>query len=93
MKNLSIFISEYCFFSLVSLGKVRQGISRRISLSLTIINLEVVSKEFLYPADLIRTRNFCIYEFAKGILDNKNKHLVLATFQVMAPSLESLNDG
>lgn len=54
IKNLSIFISGYFFLSLVLLWEVKQSISWNISFSLMIINLEVVSKKFLGPADLTK---------------------------------------
>ncbi len=45
MKNLGVLNSESLFLSLASLGKVRQGISRSISVFLTIIDSEVVLRE------------------------------------------------
>ena len=47
MKNLEILISESFFLGLASLEETRQGISRSISLFLTIIDLKVVSRELL----------------------------------------------
>ena len=93
MKNLNIFIFEHFFLSLASLWEVRQSICRSISFSLTIINLEVVLRELLGPADLKRAQAFYIYELMEVIIVNKDKNLVFAAFQVEALSLESLNNG
>lgn len=56
MKNLEILIFEGFFLGLAFLGNAKQGIRSRISFSPMIIDLEVVLKEFLYPADLIKTQ-------------------------------------
>ena len=93
MKNLGILISESFFLGLASLGEMRQGISRSISFFLTIIDSEVVSRELLGPADLTRAQAFCIHESTEVIMVSKDEDLVFAAFQVVAPSLESLNNG
>ncbi len=62
MKNFSILISECFFLGLASLGEARQSISRSISFSLTVIDLEVVSREFLGPADLAGAQTLRIHE-------------------------------
>lgn len=87
MKNLSILILKCFFLSLTFLWEVRQGISCSISLSLTIIDLEVVLKEFLSPADLTKAQAFLIYELTKIVIVNKNEDLVFTAFQVVASSL------
>lgn len=51
MKNLGVLISESLFPGLASLGEAKQGISRSISLFLTIIDSNVVSRELLGPTD------------------------------------------
>ncbi len=61
MENLEILISESLFLDLASLGEARQGISRSISLSLTIINSKVVSRELLGPMDLTRKSSSFLY--------------------------------
>ncbi len=93
MENLGVFISKTLFLGLVSLGEVRQGISCNISFSLMIIDLEVVSREFLSTADLTRAQTFYIHELTEVIMVSKDKDLVLAAFQVVAPSLKSFNDS
>lgn len=62
MKNLEVFIVKSFFLSLAFLSKAIQGISRNISFFLTIIDLEVVLREFLGFVDLMRAQAFSIYE-------------------------------
>lgn len=58
-----------------------------------IIDLEVVLKEFLYPADLVKTQTICIHELAEMVMVNKNKKQVFIAFQIIRPSLENLNNN
>ncbi len=92
MENLGILISESLFLGLTSLGEARQGISRSISLSLIIIDSEVVSRELLGPADLTRAQTFRIHKLTKVIMVSKNEDLIFATLQVVAPSLKNFNN-
>ena len=80
MKNLDIFISKYFFLNLTSLWEVRQGISRNISLPRMVIDLRVVSRKLLGPADLSRTQTFCINESTEVIIVSKDEDLVFAAF-------------
>ncbi len=57
------------------------------------MDLEVISNEFLGSADLTRAQTFCIYELTEVIMVNKDKNHIFAVFQVVAPSLKSLNDS
>ncbi len=76
MENLGVFISESHFLGLASLGEARQGISRSISFSLTIINSEVVSRELLGPSDLTKAQAFRIHESTEVIMVSKDKDLI-----------------
>ncbi len=80
MENLEILIFESLLLDLASLKGTRQGISRNISLSLTIIDLEVVLRELLGLVNLIRTQTLCINESAEVIMASKDKDLVFAAF-------------
>ncbi len=93
MENLGVLIFENLFLGLASLGETRQGISHSISLFLTIIDSEVVSKELLGPANLTKTQAFCIYKSTEIIIVSKDKDLVFAAFQVGTPSLKGFNDS
>ena len=93
MKNLGALSSKGLFLGLASPGEARQGISSRIGLSLTIVNLKVVPGEFLGPSDLLGTKALGIYESAEIVMISENEDLVFAALRVVAPSLEGLNDG
>ncbi len=93
IKNLGVLISESLFLGLVFLGEARQGISRSISLILTIIDSKVVLRELLGPADLTRAQVFCIYESTEVIIVSKDEDLVFAAFQVVAPSFKGFNNS
>ncbi len=93
IKNLSILILERFFLGLASLGEAKQSISRSISFSLTIIDLEVVLRELLGLADLIRAKAFCIHKSTEVIMINKDENLVFSALQVVAPSLKDFNDS
>ncbi len=71
---------------------MRQGISRSTSLFLTIIDLEVVSRELLGSADLTRVQAFCLHESTEVIMVSKDEELIFAALQVVAPSLKTFND-
>ena len=93
MKDSAILSSELILLILASLGKPRQSICSRICLTLAIVDLEMVLRELLGPADLSGAQALCIYETTEVIVVRKDKNLMLATFQVVAPGLESLNDS
>ena len=93
IKNLSIFIFERFFLSLVSLGKARYNISRSISFSLMIIDLKVVLKEFLGPTDLGRAQAFRIHELTKIIIVSNDKDFVSTASQVIVPSFKDFNNS
>lgn len=76
IKILCILIFESFFLSLASLEKTKHGISSHISISLTIIDSEMVLKEFLYQVNLTKTQPFCIHKLAEVIIVGKNKNLV-----------------
>ncbi len=93
MKNLSILISERFFLGLASLWEAKQSISRSISFSLTIIDLEVVLRKFLGSTDLMRAQAFYIYELTEVVMVSKDKDLVFAALKVVTLNLKSLNNG
>lgn len=93
MKNLSILIFERFFLDLAFLREVKQSIGQNISFFLTIMDLKVVSRKFLGPINLVKVQTFCIYKLTNVIIVDKDKNLVFATFQLVAPSLESFNNS
>ena len=52
MQNFDVLRSESFFLLSTPLKVLRRGISSCVSLALTIMDLEVVTREFLSPADL-----------------------------------------
>ena len=93
MKNLSILIFECFFFSLASFEEAKQSISLSISFFLIIIDLKVVSREFLGPTDLAKAQIFLIHKLTKVVIVSKDEDLVFAAFQVVASSLKSFNNS
>lgn len=80
MENLGVFISETLFLSRASLREAKQSISYSICFFLIIIDLEVISREFLGQADLTSTKTFCIHEFSEDVMVNKDKDFVFTVF-------------
>ncbi len=93
MKNLGVLSSKGLLLGLASLGEARQGISGGISLSLAIVDSKVVSREFLGSSDLPGTQALGIHESAEIVIVGEDEDLVFEALQVVAPSLEGLNDG
>ena len=93
MKNLSIFILECFFLSLAFLWEAKQSITRSIYFSLIIIDSEMVLKELLGLADLTKAQIYCIHKLTEVVIVSKDEDLVFAALQVVAPSLESLNNN
>lgn len=80
MKSFSILISECFFLNLASLQEVKQGISSSICFVLTVINLKMVSRELLDPADLLKAQALSIHEIAKVVIIGKDKDFIFAAF-------------
>ena len=59
---------------------LRQSISNSISLAILIIDLEVVTKEILSPANLFRVQTFCIHETMEIVVIDKYEYLMLRAF-------------
>ncbi len=93
MENLEILISESFFSGLAFLKKARPNINSSISLFLIIIDSLSVLQKLLGLADLARAQTFHIYELTKVVIVSEDKDLVFATFQIVAPSLKSLNNS
>ena len=69
------------FFLLCTLLRVsRQGISSPVSLALTIVDLEVVAREFLGLADLSGAQTLRLHEPVEVVVVSEYKHLMLGPF-------------
>lgn len=93
MKNLSIFIFEYYFLNLVSLGKARSNITYSIIFFLDIINLKVVLEERLGLVNLIKTQILHIQELIEVVIVSKDKDLLFVVFQIIIQNLKSFNNS
>ena len=80
MQNLNFLGSEAFFFLCTLLKVLRQDISSFISLILMIIDLKVVTKEFLSPVNLLKAQVFHIYKPVEVVVVGEYKHLMLRSF-------------
>ena len=80
MKDFDVFGTEGVLFLNTFLRISSQGIGSSICLVLTVIDLEVVSRKFLSPADLLGAQTLHVHESTKVIVVYKNEDLVFATF-------------
>ena len=80
MQNFDLLGAEGLFFFCTLLRVLRQGISSFVSLVLTIVDLEVVPREFLGLADLSGAQTLCLYEPTEVVVVGEYKHLMLRPF-------------
>ena len=73
MQNLDVLHLEGDFLLSTLLRVLRQGIGSSISLALTIIDLKVVTREFLSPVDLSRAQTLCVYELSEVVMAAKHE--------------------
>ena len=93
MQNFDVFDTEGLFLFCILLKVLRQSIGSSVSLALTIVDLKVVVKEFLGPADLSGAQVLCLYKPTEVVVVDEYKHLMLRPFKVVLPSLEGFNNG
>ena len=77
VQDFDILGAEGLFFFYTLLKVSRQDISSLVSLTLIIINLEVVTREFLGPANLTRAQTFRVYKPAEVVVLGEYEHLIL----------------
>ena len=80
VQDFDILGIEGFFLFCTSLKVLRQGISSSVSLALTIVDLEVVAREFLGPADLSGAQTLRFHEPAEVVVVGEYKHLMLRPF-------------
>ena len=93
MQDFDILDAECFFFFCTLLRVLRQGISSPISLALTIVDLEVVLRKFLGPADLSAAQALCLHKPTEVVVVGEYEHLMLRPFKIVPPSLDGFNDG
>ena len=80
VQDFDVLCLQGLFLLSTSLRVSRQGISSSVSFALMIIDSEVVTREFLGPADLSGAQTLRVHEPAEVVMIGKNKHLVLRPF-------------
>ena len=80
MHNLDVLRSEGVFLLSTPLRVLRQGIGSSVSLALTIVDSEVVTRELLGPADLSGAQTLCVHEPAEVVVVGEYEHLMLGAF-------------
>ena len=93
MKDSAIFSLKLFFFILVFLQKPRQSICSFFCFALAVLDSKMVLGELLGPADLFGAQTLCIYEATKIVVVCENEQLVLTTFQIVTPYLESFDNS
>ena len=93
MKDSAILSSELILLILASLRKPRQSICSCICFTLAVVNLKMVLGELLGLADLFGAQTFYIHEATKVVVICEDKHLVLATFQIVTLYLEGFDNS
>ena len=76
MQDFDVLCSEGVFFLTVLLGVSRQGIGSSVSLALTIVDSEVVTREFLGPADLSGAQTLRVHETAEVVVVGKHENFM-----------------
>ena len=65
-------VEDFFFFSTL-LKVTRQGIGRFVCLALAVINLEVVTREFLSPADLLGAQTLHVHKPEEVVVVSEHK--------------------
>ena len=80
VQDFDVLGAEGLFLFCTLLRVSRQGISSSVSLALMVIDLEVVIREFLGPADLSGAQTLRVYKPAEVVVVGEDEHLMLRPF-------------
>ena len=80
MQDFDVFGAEGFFLFCTLLRVSRQGISSSVSLALTIIDSEVVSRQFLISTDLSGAQTLRLHESTEVVVVGEYEHLMLRPF-------------
>ena len=80
MQDLDVLGAKGFFFFCTLLRVLKQGIGSSISLALTTVDLEVVTKEFLGLTDLSGAQTLYVHKLVKVVVVGKHKHFILRPF-------------
>ena len=93
-------LNDFCIFSLknfllvlASLRVVEQRISSFISLTLAIIDAEMVAGQLLGLVDLVEAQILCIYKLTQIVMIGQYQDFILAAFKVVALILKRIDNG
>ena len=73
VQNLDVLRSEGLFFLSIPLRISRQSIGSSVSLALRIIDSEVVTREFLSPANLSGAQTLHVYKSSEVVIVGKHE--------------------
>ena len=76
MQNLDVLRSKGFFLLNPPVRISRQGINSSVSLVLTIVDSEVVTRELLDPADLSGAQTLCVHEPAEVVVVGKHENFM-----------------
>ena len=77
MQNFDVLVLKGLFFLCILLGVSRQDVSSFIGFALIIIDLEVVTREFLSPANLFGAQTLRIHEPTEVVVVGKHENFML----------------
>ena len=77
MQDFDVFVLEGFFFLCTLLRVLRQSVSSSIGFALIIIDLEVVTREFLSQANLSGAKTLCIHEPVEVVVVGKHEDFML----------------
>ena len=77
VQDLNVLVLEGFFLLCTLLRVLRQGVISSIGFVLTIIDSEVVTREFLSPANLFRVQTLCIHELAEVVVVDNHEDFML----------------
>ena len=79
VENLGVFSSKLFFLIITPLKEAKKDGCSFICLALTIIDLKVVTKEFLSPANLFGAQTLYVHELAGDVIVGEYKNFMLKT--------------
>ena len=80
VQNLDVLRSEGVFLFSTPLRVSKQGIGSFVCLALTIIDLEVVTREFLSPTDLPGAQTLRVHELSEVVMVGKHGDFMSRAF-------------
>ena len=89
MQDLDVLDLEGFFLFCTLLKVSKQDINYFIYLALTIIDLKVVIREFLSPANLFGAQTFYVHKPIEVIIVDEYENLMFAVFQIVSLGLKS----